>query len=338
MNAPVTEDVAWIRVDHESAIGSVRRAASGLATKLGFGESRAGEVGIAVTEVATNQLKHAGGGFVLLRVSRRADRPALEVVALDNGPGMRDVRASLVDGHSTALTLGIGLGAIARLASEWDAFSAPGRGTVLTLSFEGVGTPPPALVGRRAAGITRPMTGEELCGDAYALRVDDNVLTAMLVDGLGHGPLAARAADTAVRAFRAAPFGSPVVLLRIMHEVLRSTRGAAVAIVQLAGEEAHYAGVGNISGFVLDGEQRCGMISYAGIVGANVRTFREVAYEVPRDAVVVMHTDGVTDRIALRDGQALLARSPLVIAATMLRDFGVRNDDAGVLVVSGGSV
>lgn len=335
MSATVTDDVAWIRVEHESAIGAVRRAAVDLAVQLGLGESRANEAGIVVTEIATNQMKHAGGGAILLRACRGTNSAGLEVVGVDNGPGMRSVSASMVDGHSTSGTLGIGLGAMARLATDWDVFSAPGRGTVVTLSFGLAGAVAPAVGRPGAAGLTRPMAGEEVCGDGYALRVDGDILTGMLADGLGHGPLAALATAAAVRAFRAAAFAPPVELLRVVHPALHGTRGAAVAIVQLVGDQARYAGIGNVSGLVLDREQRRGMISHPGIVGSNARTFRETTYEFSPDAVVVMHSDGVTNRMVLADGPHLLRHPPLVVAATVLRDFGVRHDDASVLVVSG---
>lgn len=53
------------------------------------------------------------------------------------------------------------------------------------------------------------MSGQEVCGDALAVRVDEAVLTALVADGLGHGPLAAKAADAAVRAFLRAPPAGP---------------------------------------------------------------------------------------------------------------------------------
>ena len=96
---------------------------------------RASEIGIAVTEVATNQLKHAGGGALLLRACRSDHEAGVAFVATDRGPGMSDMRLSLADGHSTAGTLGIGLGAISRLSSTWDIYSLPGRGTVVAASF-----------------------------------------------------------------------------------------------------------------------------------------------------------------------------------------------------------
>jgi Stage II sporulation protein E (SpoIIE) len=189
---------------------------------------------------------------------------------------------------------------------------------------------------RLAAGaLSRPMTGEELCGDGYAVRVDSGVLTAMLVDGLGHGPLAAKAADTAVRAFRAAPAAGPAALLTAVHRGLAGTRGAAAAVLQDAQDgELRYAGIGNITAHVRDAAGHRRLISYPGIAGGQARTIREVGGPVAQPAVVLLHSDGVSDKLRLPAADILARQSPVAVAAAAMRDYGVRNDDAGVLVVT----
>jgi anti-sigma regulatory factor (Ser/Thr protein kinase) len=329
------EDVAWLAADHVSAAGAARRAACALAERVGMGADRVGEIGLAVTELTANLVKHAGSGAVLLRLRHAAAGPVVEVVTVDHGPGIADVEAAVVDGASSAGTLGIGLGAVVRIASTWDWWSRPGAGTVLAAGFAAEpGTPAPAP---SAVGITRPMTGQDVCGDAYAIREDGGVRTLLLADGLGHGPLAAVASAEAVRAFRAAPAGGPADLLRAVHRALSGTRGAAAAVARLGGDEVRYAGVGNIAGVVDDGSTRRAMISHPGIVGALARTIREASYPLPRGAVVVLHSDGLTERQSLEPYPGLLARSPLVTAAVLLRDFGVRRDDASVVVARAGA-
>ncbi len=329
------EDVAWLPVDHVSAAGTVRRAASALAARVGMSEERVGEVALVVTELAANQVKHAGSGSVLLRLRHRSAGPVVEAVAVDAGPGIEDLDAALRDGTSSAGTLGIGLGAVARLASSWDAWTRPGLGTVVVASFaaEHPGGAPVSA----AVGVTRPMTGQDVCGDAYAIREDEGVLTLLLADGLGHGPLAAAASGEAVRAFRAAPAAGPVPLLTTVHRALSGTRGAAVAVARLEADQVRYAGVGNIAGVVVDGTARRAMISHPGIVGGQARTIRETAYPLPRGALVVMHSDGLTERQTLDRYPGLLGRSPLVTATVLLRDFGVRRDDASVVVARAGA-
>lgn len=332
MTEAIVEDVGWYPVEHLSAVGAVRRAAMALADRLGFSESRTGAVGIIVSELAGNQIKHAGGGVVLLRACRRGDEAGIELVAMDRGPGMTDLIGAFADGMSTSGTLGIGLGAVARLAGSWDGYTTPGQGTVLRAAVgpDGVSR---AGDGTRAAGLTRPMRGESACGDAYSIRTSGGVVSALLVDGLGHGPLAAQAAGEAVHAFESAPGGGAGNLLAVVHRALTGTRGAAAAVLQFDGQDVTFAGIGNIGGWITDEEHRRGLISVPGIAGYPGPGPRELNYEVPEHFAVIMHTDGVTDRLDLSARPGLLVCSPVVVAATVVRDYGTRHDDAGVVVL-----
>jgi hypothetical protein len=107
----------------------------------------------------------------------------------------------------------------------------------------------------------------------------------------------------------------------------------AVSVVRIEGGTAWFAGLGNVAGVAVwpDGERR-GMVSMPGIAGHQARRVREFSYPVDADAAVVLHSDGVTDRWTVRDYPGLLRRSPLTIAATLLRDGGQRRDDACVAV------
>lgn len=58
-----------------------------------------------------NILRHAGLGEILIQVLDDGMTPELEILAIDQGPGMRDVEACMRDGHSTGVTVGCGLGA-----------------------------------------------------------------------------------------------------------------------------------------------------------------------------------------------------------------------------------
>ena len=163
LSAPAPGDMRWLRVEDPSAIAACRSAGVALAARLRFPASRLDEIALAVTEAASNLHKHARQGSLLVRISRDADPPGIELITVDAGPGLRDAGAALRDGHSTAGTLGIGLGAIRRLADFYDLYSVPGHGTVLVARF----WPARRQVTVRCAGLTRPMTGETECGDNF---------------------------------------------------------------------------------------------------------------------------------------------------------------------------
>ncbi len=364
LRAPPPQDRRWLRVEDVSAVAVCRTAALGLADRLGFPAARADQLGLAVTEVASNLHKHAAEGSLWLGVNRDGDPPGINVVTIDTGPGMPDMAAALRDGHSTAGTLGIGLGAIQRLADFCDLYSRPGRGTALAARFKPVlaggttllagGTTPPyppdhggaarppvpprggaarPPVPPRWAGLIRPIIGETECGDAYgAVQLGDTV-TAVMCDGLGHGPLAAAAAAAGVTAFLEDPAGDPATLLGRMHRRMSGTRGGAVGVVQLGGSTARFAGLGNIAASVLGQGRRKSMISIPGIAGVQARTIRQFDYELPPGAAVILHSDGISARWEAAALPGLEARDPLLIAAVLLGEAGIHRDDAGILVL-----
>ncbi len=348
--APAPQDMRWVGVEDASAVGACRNAVLSLASRLEFPSARADQLALAVTEAASNLHKHAQAGSLLLRVNRDEAAPGIELVTIDAGPGLADVGAAMRDGHSTAGSLGIGLGAIRRLADFCDLYSLPGQGTALVARFRPVaGSPPVPAPPARYAGLTRPITGEQECGDVYgAVRTSEGhtseghndegsageVTTAVLCDGLGHGPLAAAAAAEGVAAVLDDPGAEPVALLERVHRRMSGTRGGAVGIVQVTGLVARYAGLGNIAACVLHQGSRKGMLSVPGIAGHQARSFRQFTYEVPPGAAVILHSDGISSRWQAATLSGLDGRDPLLVAAVLLGQAGIHRDDAGVLVLS----
>jgi anti-sigma regulatory factor (Ser/Thr protein kinase) len=335
LQAPAPADMRWLAVEDASAVPSCRAAGQALASRLRFPAARAEQLALAVTEAASNLHKHARQGSLLLRVNRDLEQPGIDLVTIDAGPGLPDVGAALRDGHSTAGTLGIGLGAIRRLADFTDLYSVPGHGTVLVARFwPGSGpTVPPAVIAR--AGLIRPITGETECGDGFAAVQAGDTVTAIMCDGLGHGPLAAAAASQAVAAVLDQPDGEPAALLERVHRRLAGTRGGAVGIVQLtdSGSVARFAGLGNIAASILSDGTRKSMLSVPGIAGFQARVIRQFEYDVPSGAAVILHSDGISSRWEVAAVPGLAARDPLVIAAVLLAEAGQHRDDAGVLVL-----
>jgi anti-sigma regulatory factor (Ser/Thr protein kinase) len=318
----------WFHIDDESAIGAARRAAIRMASEINLTETRTGETAIVLTEMATNLRRHATDGAMVLRVLRDGDRAGVGIVAVDGGPGMSDLHRSAGDGHSTGGTLGIGLGAIERLSSWSDSASTPGEGTILASEiWEGPAPPRPFT-----AWLTRAIAGEEVCGDAVAARDGEGRIVVLVVDGLGHGPLAEHAATTAVRTFGEHACTTAGDVVGDLHRALNGTRGAALAVADIDARArvVTYAGIGNIAGWVVDHTSRRGMISSPGIAGHKAPRIREWRYDLPVGSRVVLHSDGLTSK--WEASPVLLSRDPLLGAAVLLRDAGTRHDDASVVV------
>lgn len=323
-------DMRWLRVEDPSATAACRGASLALATRLRFPATRADQLALAVTEAASNLHKHARRGAMLLRITREADEPGIELVTIDAGPGLRDSGAALRDGHSTSGTLGIGLGAIRRLSDHCDLYSVPGHGTVLVARFWPRSRPAAAVL---SAGLVRPITGETECGDVFGATETDDAVTGVLCDGLGHGPLAATAATEAVKAVLESPADEPANLIERAHRRMSHTRGGAIGVVRVTGQIVSFAGLGNIAAMILTDRVRQRMLSVPGIAGHQARTIRQFEYTAPPGAAIILHSDGISSRWAPEVLPGLSARDPLTIAAAVLAEAGTHRDDAGVLVL-----
>ncbi|MDK6080293.1 ATP-binding protein [Massilia varians] len=320
-------------INHASDVAAVRRSGQKLADALGFNETRAGQLALIITEAATNILKHAGEGEIHVGPAQSSAGIGVDVLAIDKGPGIRDLDASLIDGVSTTGTSGTGLGALSRLADEFDAYTQLGQGSAFFMRIWR-DLPAPEPCGVEIGALWMPMAGEEECGDGWGVRCDSRGASLLAVDGLGHGPEAARAAAAAIRVLDARKGGQAGELMHAAHDALRPTRGAALATARIDfdASELRFAGVGNIGGCVIDSSRRA-LVSHNGIVGHNMRKVQEFALPFPKGALCIMHSDGIQTQWDLDKYPGLAGRSPALVAAILMRDFIRRRDDAMVLVV-----
>jgi anti-sigma regulatory factor (Ser/Thr protein kinase) len=335
MTAPLAMPVI-----ESSQVAEVRRAAVGMARSQGFDEAATGRVALVVTEACTNLIKHGTGGEVLLQAV--ADAPqghGLEMLALDHGRGMASVAASLRDGHSTAGSLGTGLGAMARAADVLDVYSTPDRGTAVLARLwpqrPSIRQPAQPAPTAQVGGVCVPRPGEAMSGDGW-----DALLTAdggriMVADGLGHGPDAAAASAAALSVFRAQPQAGLPDLLTEAHAALRSTRGAALAVaeVSFSQQQVRYAGIGNISGLVWSPASSRNMVSHNGTVGHELYRVQEFVYPWPEGAMLLMFSDGLTSQTRPDGYPGLAQRDPALTAGVLYRDFKRGRDDATVVVM-----
>jgi anti-sigma regulatory factor (Ser/Thr protein kinase) len=321
-------------IDERSGTGNARRASAELAAKLGFAEPQAGKVSLAVTECATNMLKHAGTGRLLLRALEREGIGGIELLALDKGPGIENVAASLRDGQSTTGTLGTGLGALSRLSDSFQIFTQPGRGTALRVEIW-ARTLPAHTQHFEYGGLCLARTGEEVSGDAWAVEVYRDRLTVMLADGLGHGIAASDAARAATGTLVAQPQAEPEALIEACHGALARTRGAAVAVARLhaSGQRGSFAGVGNISCRVEATSASRRLVSHNGIVGHTLRKLQEFAFPFPEGALMILHSDGLASHWELASYSGLASRHPALIAGVLYRDYDRGRDDVSVVVL-----
>lgn len=324
-----------IAVTHASDIAAARRAGQSMADAIGFSEVGAGRLALMISEAATNILKHAVEGRIFLSEARSGAQRGIDVVALDAGPGIGNMAYALRDGVSSVGTAGTGLGAMRRLADEFDAYAPRDKGAAFFMRLWN-GAPPAAPYPPFTFGaLTVPIASEDECGDAWAMACDHGALSLMAVDGLGHGASAAAAAHAALAAMSARPNLAPAAQIESCHLALRATRGAALSVAQLDLGTHHlrFAGIGNVAACIIDGASRKQMVSHNGIVGHNMRKVQQFEHACPPGSLIIMHSDGLSTTWDLALYPGLSICNPALIAAILLRDFGRARDDASVLVV-----
>jgi hypothetical protein len=196
------------------------------------------------------------------------------------------------------------------------------------------GRPQPGQPDLEVSAICVPKPGEIACGDGWAIHESSGRTLLAVVDGLGHGPDAAIAARAALDTFaREAGRAAPAEIVRQAHGALKSTRGAAVAVLQLdaRARQIRIASVGNVIGAVVDGDASRRMLSQNGTVGHALPRVTEVPYPWPPGALVAVHTDGLATRWDIGKYAGLTARDCAVVGGVLFRDHARGSDDATVV-------
>jgi anti-sigma regulatory factor (Ser/Thr protein kinase) len=318
-----------------SHTGDARRQALSLAVQMGFDELRQGQLAIVVTEAARNIEAHAGAGELVLSGWEYNHIAGIDVLALDQGPGIENVSAAFQDGYSTAGTPGSGLGAMSRLSGTFQIYTASGKGTavlarILRTVQKVESEPQPYEMG----AISATIAGETVCGDAWSSVRTPGRSIYVVADGLGHGPVAAEAALEAVRVFHLFPHYTPEQILSEIHGALGKTRGAAVSIAEILHDRGvlNYAGAGNVVGAIYFGSKSRSLVSMNGTVGHTIGKIQQFSYPWEAGSALIMHSDGLATRWNVEQYPGLASRHPAIMAGVLFRDFCRKRDDATILV------
>lgn len=312
MDPPLSLDVL-----DAASVAVARAAVRRCGAEAGLPLDRTEAACIVVSELAMNQLVHAGGG----RLGVRARDGRVELQARDRGPGLRDPGHALR--ASPRLSLGAGLAAVHRLASELLLDSREGEG--LTVEAR-VG---PQAGGPRVAILARPCPGERESGDDALVSWVGDTTRLLVVDGVGHGPPAREAARRLVEVIREQGLAPAAACLEAGHRALRGTRGAVATLLTLVGGELELLGVGNVAARVVGPGRRLQLDPVPGVLGAGafpLRRLRSRRHRLEPGEALVLATDGLRLDGLRGDGEALQ------LAAAALGQ-GWRGHDDGLVLV-----
>ena len=323
-------------VCHDSDVGAARRSARHLAEGLGFEATAAEEIVLAVSELASNLVKHAHGGMLTLTPVTANGRAGIMIEASDQGPGVPDINEVLADGFSTTGSLGNGLGAVNRLMDEFDATSVPKVGTRIVCrkwirERPCRAGPYPLDIG----AASRPCYPNSDNGDAFVIKQGGESVLVGVIDGLGHGELAHHAA-LAAREYVESHFDLPLEgIFRGVDRACRGTRGVVMALARFDWRRDCLvsASVGNIEARVFPASRVNYFEVRRGIIGLNAPNpiVKENAW--PVENMLVLHSDGLRTHWTWEEFPGLPGQPASETAQTLLLTLAKDDDDATVVVV-----
>lgn len=174
-----------------------------------------------------------------------------------------------------------------------------------------------------------PKLGEYVNGDAVLVRRDeaDRLLFAV-IDGLGHGPAAARASGAAVQYLESAPLDRPLYsLMEALSGALRGTRGAAGTVCVLHAHNLAACAVGNVQLSCTGAE--IPLVLSSGVLGHRVPKYRVCEAKLRPRARIALYSDGISSRFRLDEFRQL---TPADACKLMLERHRKREDDATILI------
>lgn len=321
-------------IEERSYVSFIKREIHNL-VKLVFSEQRTGEVDIVVAEMTSNLIKHAQKGKLLYRLGTEDERPVLEVICLDNGPGIRDLIYSMKDGISSKNTLGQGLGSIRRMSNVSQIYSLPDWGTIVYSKFYNDPEYQPLKKDVLVRCINLAKPGEKVSGDsAYVKLLKDKTLV-LCGDGLGHGYYAKDAVDTAIAAFKESMSDDPAQIIRELNSAVKKTRGlvATVAVLDHKTKQWQICGVGNIHTRMQRGIECKNYICNNGIIGLNIPNRLENAhFTMEKLQQLILCSDGIKVKWDLIRYPGILKYDPMVLAAVVYKDHARHTDDMTILI------
>ena len=332
-----------MEVRHSSDASMAQRAAKTMAAAIGFDSGVSEEIALAVSELASNLIRHARGGILTLTPIINGGRAGIQIEAMDGGPGIADLDQAVTNGFSTAGSLGYGLGTVNRLMDEFDITSHPAEGThIVCRRWIRMNEPAPIPCPLAFGAATRPhpkMMGVN--GDAFVIKQWNRGALVGVIDGLGHGQWAQRAAQTA-RGYIESHFDQPLPeIFRSVGRACRATRGVVMALARFDFENPQdafrltFASVGNIEARVFNSPEPVKFILRRGIIGLNAPNPVVTEHHWKPSNILVLHSDGVRTHWQWADFAQLAKESATVIAQWLLGALAKEEDDATIVVVRG---
>ncbi|HKU36698.1 MAG TPA: SpoIIE family protein phosphatase [Polyangiales bacterium] len=179
------------------------------------------------------------------------------------------------------------------------------------------------------AHISIPKVSEHVNGDAALVRrTDSGELLLAVIDGLGHGPNAAKATQAALSWLQTAALDAPLaVSMPALHAALRETRGVAATLLILRGDKLEGCAVGNVQFSCMNGTVP--MVLSSGVLGQRLPKLRVCEAVLRPGCRIALFSDGISSKFRLDESRQLRPQQACELAMERHRK---REDDATILI------
>ena len=329
------------QVENESAVILLRSRITAITYRLGYSELKRENMLLVVSEMVSNQLKHAGGhGLIQLWQQPGA---LLDIVALDYGAGIANLENAEKDGYSTAHTLGKGLGSIRRLSDEsyiYTQTTKPGvakkwTGALFLARFrlDKPGIDSSVEVKPEIGFFSRSLSDDRFNGDRIYMHREKDRLRWLHLDGLGHGEEAQHA--TSHLAAHLAHCETHAELLAAIDRQLRNTRGAVAIAAELNMKDRllNVIGVGDMHAHIIDGREMQNLSFAPGILGKEHKIPVPYKLNFGKRCLVMTCSDGIRRNWDESNFTGLFQHAPQLIAYVLGNVMGRISDDQSFCIV-----
>lgn len=327
-----------ISVSRFGDIVVARRTAKQFAQQLGFDSTEQEQIALVTSELASNLVKYAEHGYIHLKAIQATDKSGIQISSHDHGPGFDSLQA-LTDGYSSSGSLGIGLGAIRRMvdAIDIDSRQSGHSGSDIIckkwLSSPGLENKRP-LSSLDIGVISYPKQGLDVNGDAYMIHdTPDGQCLIAVIDGVGHGPHAHTAAQTA-RHYIENHSEQPLAdIFRGVESACQATSGVVMAIAHFNANRSllTFASIGNIESKIVGSREKKNLLIKRGIIGRQAPAPIVSQYLWTQELGIIMHSDGVSPRWNWQDFPHFPGKPAQFVAEQMFHKLHRVSDDATLI-------
>ncbi len=326
-------------VTDESGMLLMRSKLRAVSRRMGYSSVKMEHMELVYSELVTNQIKFAQGSGVLQLWETKAPHTALDLFALDYGPGIKNLQNASDDGFTTAGTMGKGLGTIKRLCCDHAIYSLSSSGTADN-RWHGVAVWVRFHLGKtngqspiQYGYYLRPYQDAIHNGDHIYVDSADGCVRWLHLDGLGHGK---NAADAVKGLGDLVQLDEPIERrLKILNARLNNGRGAVaiLADVDSKAQNVKVSGVGDMACYVISNGARHNIAVAPGVLGHAHRTAEVTSESFPPKALVLTASDGIRRSWNLEMFPGLWRLHPQFIAFLLGYTLGRNSDDKSLMVL-----